>query len=58
MAAKLKKGDKVVVLAGKDKGGSVDIVQYAPADVLAREQQKKADAESKIKLLEEALAGV
>ena len=30
MAAKLKKGDKVVVLSGKDKGRSGDILQISP----------------------------
>ena len=30
MAAKLKKGDKVVVLAGKDKGKEGEIVSIAP----------------------------
>ncbi|MFN3955677.1 MAG: 50S ribosomal protein L24 [Pararhodobacter sp.] len=32
MAAKLKKGDKVVVLAGKDKGKQGEIAQVMPAD--------------------------
>jgi len=32
MAAKLKKGDKVVVLAGKDKGKSGEITQVMPKD--------------------------
>ena len=32
MAAKLKKGDRVIVLAGKDKGKSGEIVQVMPAD--------------------------
>ena len=32
MAAKLKKGDKVVVLTGKDKGKKGDIVQVLPKD--------------------------
>ena len=31
MAAKLKKGDKVVVLAGKDKGKEGEIAQIMPA---------------------------
>ncbi|MEE3316683.1 MAG: 50S ribosomal protein L24 [Pseudomonadota bacterium] len=31
MAAKLKKGDKVVVLAGKDKGKEGEITQVLPA---------------------------
>jgi large subunit ribosomal protein L24 len=32
MAAKLKKGDKVVVLAGKDKGKQGEIAQVMPKD--------------------------
>jgi len=32
MAAKLKKGDKVVVLAGKDRGKQGEIAQVMPAD--------------------------
>jgi large subunit ribosomal protein L24 len=32
MAAKLKKGDKVVVLSGKDKGKQGEIVSVAPKD--------------------------
>lgn len=32
MAAKLKKGDKVVVIAGKDKGKRGEITQVMPAD--------------------------
>lgn len=32
MAAKIKKGDTVVVLAGKDKGKSGEVVQVLPKD--------------------------
>ena len=32
MAAKIKKGDKVVVLAGKDKGLSGEVLQVMPKD--------------------------
>ena len=32
MAAKLKKGDKVVVIAGKDKGRNGEITRVLPAD--------------------------
>ncbi|WP_421723956.1 50S ribosomal protein L24 [Bauldia sp.] len=32
MAARIKKGDKVVVLAGKDKGKTGDVVRVLPAD--------------------------
>jgi len=32
MAAKIKKGDKVVVLAGRDKGRSGEVIQVMPKD--------------------------
>ena len=32
MAAKIKKGDRVVVLAGKDKGKTGEVIRMAPAD--------------------------
>jgi large subunit ribosomal protein L24 len=32
MAAKIKKGDKVVVLTGRDKGRSGEVVEVRPAD--------------------------
>ncbi len=32
MAAKIKKGDRVVVLAGRDKGRSGDVLQVQPKD--------------------------
>ena len=32
MAAKLKKGDKVVVLAGKDKGRTGEVIRMMPKD--------------------------
>ena len=35
MAAKIKKGDKVVVLAGRDKGRSGEVVQVMPKDAKA-----------------------
>ena len=35
MAAKLKKGDKVVVLAGRDKGKSGEVLQVLPKDARA-----------------------
>jgi large subunit ribosomal protein L24 len=35
MAAKIKKGDKVVVLAGKDKGKTGNVVQVIPAETRA-----------------------
>lgn len=35
MAAKIKKGDKVVVLVGKDKGKQGDVIGIFPADAKA-----------------------
>jgi len=35
MAAKIKKGDKVVVLAGKDKGKTGQVLQVIPAETKA-----------------------
>ena len=35
MAAKLKKGDKVVVLAGRDKGKAGEVLQVMPKDARA-----------------------
>jgi len=32
MAAKIKKGDKVVVLTGRDKGRSGEVIEVRPAD--------------------------
>ena len=32
MAAKIKKGDKVVVLAGRDKGRTGEVLQVIPAE--------------------------
>ncbi len=32
MAAKIKKGDKVVVLAGRDKGKNGEVLQVLPKD--------------------------
>ena len=32
MAAKIKKGDKVVVLTGRDKGKSGEVMQVMPKD--------------------------
>jgi large subunit ribosomal protein L24 len=51
MAAKIKKGDKVVVLAGRDKGRSGEVIEVRPADdrvlvrgvnVVARHQRQTA----------------
>ena len=35
MAAKIKKGDKVVILAGKDKGKTGEVLQVIPAETRA-----------------------
>ena len=35
MAAKIKKGDKVVVLAGRDKGKAGEVLQVMPKDARA-----------------------
>ncbi len=35
MAAKIKKGDKVVVLAGRDKGRSGEVIQVMPRETRA-----------------------
>jgi large subunit ribosomal protein L24 len=32
MAAKIKKGDKVIVLAGRDKGRTGEVIEVRPAD--------------------------
>ena len=32
MAAKIKKGDKVIVLAGRDKGRSGEVIEVRPSD--------------------------
>ena len=46
-------------LASVDKKLSNErFTQNAPANVLAIEQQKKADAESRIKILEERIIGL
>jgi large subunit ribosomal protein L24 len=38
MAAKIRKGDRVVVLAGKDKGKSGNVLAVSPADMRATVQ--------------------
>ncbi len=35
MAAKIRKGDKVIVLAGRDKGRTGEVIEVAPADARA-----------------------
>ena len=57
MAAKLKKGDKVVVLAGKDKGRSGEVIKVMPKDgralvrginMIKRHQRQTASQEAGI----------
>jgi|ERR1700723_4109496 large subunit ribosomal protein L24 len=57
MAAKIKKGDKVVVLAGRDKGRSGDVLQVLPkldravvsgVNVVKRHQRQTAQQEGGI----------
>ncbi|QIB32363.1 50S ribosomal protein L24 [Ancylobacter pratisalsi] len=36
MAAKIKKGDKVVVLAGRDKGRTGEVIEVLPKDNVAK----------------------
>lgn len=57
MAAKIKKGDKVVVLTGRDKGKTGEIVQIMPKEdkalvrgvnVVQRHQRQTAQAEGGI----------
>ncbi|MGR7997431.1 MULTISPECIES: 50S ribosomal protein L24 [unclassified Xanthobacter] len=57
MAAKIKKGDKVVVLAGRDKGRTGEVIQVMPKDeralvrgvnVVKRHQRQTANQEGGI----------
>ena len=57
MAAKIKKGDKVVVLAGRDKGKSGEVVQVMPSEqralvrgvnMVKRHQKQTAQSEGGI----------
>jgi large subunit ribosomal protein L24 len=57
MAAKIKKGDKVVVIAGRDKGRSGDVLQVIPKEqravvagvqMVKRHQRQTAKAEGGI----------
>ena len=57
MAAKIKKGDKVIVLAGRDKGRSGEVVEVRPAEgramvrgvnVVKRHQRQTAQQEGGI----------
>lgn len=57
MAAKIKKGDKVVVLAGRDKGQSGEVIRVIPKDetalvrgvnIVRRHQKQTANQEGGI----------
>ncbi|WP_029006296.1 50S ribosomal protein L24 [Azorhizobium doebereinerae] len=57
MAAKIKKGDKVVVLAGRDKGRTGEVIQVMPKEeralvrgvnIVKRHQRQTAQAEGGI----------
>lgn len=57
MAAKIKKGDKVVVLAGRDKGQSGEVIRVMPKDeaalvrgvnIVRRHQRQTANQEGGI----------
>lgn len=57
MAAKIKKGDKVVVLAGRDKGQSGEVIRVMPKDetalvrgvnIVRRHQKQTANQEGGI----------
>lgn len=64
MAAKIKKGDKVVVLAGRDKGKSGEVISVIPAEnrafvrgvnIVKRHQRQTANSEGGIISKEAAL---
>jgi len=64
MAAKLKKGDRVVVLAGKDKGRNGEIIRVLPKqgralvsgiNMVKRHQRQSADVEGGIVSKEAAI---
>ena len=40
MAAKIKKGDKVVVVSGRDKGRNGEVVRVMPRELRARNHMK------------------
>jgi large subunit ribosomal protein L24 len=57
MAAKIRKGDKVVVLAGRDKGRSGEVIEVRPAEsralvrginIVARHQRQTASVQGGI----------
>jgi large subunit ribosomal protein L24 len=64
MAAKIKKGDKVVVLAGKDKGKTGEVIEVRPSEnrgvvrgvnVVRHHQKQSAKSEGGIVAKEAAL---
>ena len=57
MAAKIRKGDKVIVLTGRDKGRSGEVIEVRPADaravvrgvnIVKRHQKQSAQSEGGI----------
>lgn len=64
MAAKIKKGDKVVVLTGKDKGKTGEVVEVRPSEnravvrgvnLVRRHQRQTAKSEAGIIAMEAAI---
>lgn len=64
MAAKIKKGDKVVVLAGKDKGKTGEVIEVRPSEnravvrgvnIVRHHQKQSAQSEGGIVAKEAAL---
>jgi LSU ribosomal protein L24P len=64
MAAKIKKGDKVVVLAGKDKGKTGEVIEVRPSEnravvrgvnIVRHHQKQSAKSEAGIVAKEAAL---
>jgi large subunit ribosomal protein L24 len=64
MAAKIKKGDKVVVLTGRDKGRSGEVIEVRPAEqralvrginIVARHQRQTASQQGGIVRKEAAI---
>lgn len=64
MAAKIKKGDKVVVLAGRDKGRSGEVIEVRPSEdralvrglnIVARHQRQTATQQGGIVRKEAAI---
>ena len=66
MAAKIKKGDKVVVLTGKDKGKTGEVIEVRPSEnravvrgvnIVRHHQKQSAKSEGGIVAKEAALDG-